>query len=109
MGKAPASAEKVKKQKLTYTKTSREASEILKVTPHHVRYLYRHKRIKGKKIGRDYLFNIESLDEYNETRQPQGRPKDPPMPKTAAGIERQKRKRRGWYLSAKKRKSGKKQ
>lgn len=55
--------------------TTREASQILKVTPARVRQLVALGRLAGKKLGRDILIDEDQLDAFRCSSRPgPGRP-----------------------------------
>jgi excisionase family DNA binding protein len=48
--------------------TTKEAAEILDITPQHMAYLLRKRIVKGRKIGRDWLTTHSAVQEYLEHR-----------------------------------------
>jgi excisionase family DNA binding protein len=44
--------------------TTKEAAELTRYHPTHIRWLIREDRIEGRKLGRDWLIDRESLEEY---------------------------------------------
>ena len=54
--------------------SSKEAGEIAGVTTGYIRRLLLQGRLKGKKIGRDWLVNKKSIQEYFKSPRKTGRP-----------------------------------
>jgi excisionase family DNA binding protein len=48
--------------------TTKEAAAILEVNPRHVARLIREGKIKGEKIGRDHLINVDDVMAYKKNR-----------------------------------------
>lgn len=59
---------------LTQYVTTKEAAELLGVDRTHVNHLLRENRIKGIKLGWNWLVFKPSLGAYLETKDPKGRP-----------------------------------
>lgn len=56
--------------------TTQEAAQILGVTPHHITYLLRTGKLKGKKFVRDWMVDRNSVEEYAASnRKPGPKPK----------------------------------
>ena len=54
--------------------SSKEAGEIAGVTTGYIRRLLLQGRLKGKKIGRDWLVNRKSVQEFVQSPRKTGRP-----------------------------------
>jgi excisionase family DNA binding protein len=59
--------------------TTKEASERLGVTQHHVRHLVVNNIVQGVKLGHDWLVSVVSLEHYIKNR-----PKPGPKPEKKA-------------------------
>lgn len=56
--------------------TTKQAAEVLGITPVRVRQLIQENMIKSEKAGRDHLLNAEDVERFNrEGRRATGRPK----------------------------------
>ena len=53
---------------------TKQAADLLGVKPHYVRTLCQDDRLECFKLGRDWLIMRASLEEYQRTRRPPGRP-----------------------------------
>ena len=55
--------------------TVNDVAEMLEVTPQYIRKLCIDGRLKGTKIGHQWLFTPEAVEEFKKTRRSPGRPK----------------------------------
>jgi excisionase family DNA binding protein len=58
--------------------TTKEAAELTSYNATHVRWLIREGRIEGRKFGRDWMVQRQSLEEYAEEMKKLGRAKHDP-------------------------------
>lgn len=66
---------KTQKKRVGYMLTTKQAGERLGVTDARVRVLLTEGRLSGEKFGRDWLVSRESVENYQLSRRPAGRPK----------------------------------
>jgi len=58
--------------------STKEAARYLKLTESGLKYHIYEGHIKPQKVGHSLVFTQEQLDEFNEARRPQGRPRKEP-------------------------------
>lgn len=63
---------------LTKYVTTREAAELLGVKQRRVQAMLKAKRIDGKRVARDWLVYVPSLEKYIATKSKRGRPPSKP-------------------------------
>ena len=58
-----------------------EATEQSRYSPIHIRYLVRHKHVKGRKVGRIWLVDLDDLLHYEQVMDEAGPSKHTPKDK----------------------------
>ena len=59
---------------LTQYVTTARAAEILGVKQDHIRKLLAMGKVKGIKLGHDWIVFVPSIEKYHDTKSPKGRP-----------------------------------